>query len=373
MKQCSQCLFENYDEAKYCSECGRLLEEDVFETEEQVKLDQDNHQEEQEKLDSQFEEDEKIVSRMDRYHQEEESEISPISKLKINPQQLIGILLMILSFVILIGNYYLNHSQSAVSQKFLTAIEKQEYDQAATIVTSPISTTAWTEDDIIASIEHYKEVGIDLLALLEEGDLEQGVVYQDHLILKNQVQGRYFLFFPKYKIQFIPLSINFSLSNNYRDLKLIAQGQKEQSVAVDGGIFIEPRMDEIILQFKNKGSSEEVLMDLDYSKVENFRHQLALTPVNNELSVNKLKSGFRSSLPFELVAYQIDGQDYQQDNIELSGYLGQSFEISIKTKYNGVLIESSPIEVKLIEGDKLELDFSHDVALQEQIKQAELN
>ncbi|MBG9981410.1 zinc ribbon domain-containing protein [Facklamia sp. DSM 111018] len=373
MKQCSQCLYENYDEAKYCSECGRLIEDDALKIEEPVKVDQNNQQVEQEGQESQRKEEELVVSRMDRYHKEEDVETPSINNVKVNRQQLIGILLMGLSFVMLIGNYYFNHSQSAVSQRFLKAMEKQDYDQAATVVTSPISTSAWTGEDIIASIEHYKQAGLDMLTLLEEGSLEQGIAYQDHLILKNQVQGRYFFLFPKYKVQFIPLSINFSLSNNYRDLKLIAEGQKDQSVAEDGGIFIEPRIKEVILQFKNKGSSEEVLMDLDYSQVETFRHRLSLTPVDNELSVNKMKSGFRSSLPFELVSYQIDGQEYQQDKIALSGYLGQSFEISIKAKYNDVLMESSPIAVRLREGDKLELDFSHDAALQEQIRQAELN
>ncbi|MCR8969957.1 zinc ribbon domain-containing protein [Facklamia sp. 7083-14-GEN3] len=389
--KCLNCGHENLPDAKYCSECGLPLN-NAYSNKENDSAPFDTSLDAGESKNNQ---EDVIVSRnrMDLYHnrQQEKAVLTDEMNDKVETvhidnkdhrasinqggygwKKIIGFSLIFLGIISLFMVYRLNFSKAAVEEQFIKAIEKNDYLKAAAVVRTPITEKLWTDLDVKRTIEHYQDADIDFPYLLQKGDLSTGIQWQGNKLAKTEKMGNFMLIFPKYAINLYPFPVQLSLSNEYRDLKIVSKDQSTQSVDSKGGIQIEPRIQNVMIQYNYQGKTEEVWFDLDYSKLEEHRHKLSLVPVTNTLTVDKALLGVRPDLPFQVNSFNIDGQDYSQSQIQLSGFAGQIFEVSLKANYNGQELQTETIPVKLVNKTRITLDYSNDQKLREQIKQAEL-
>ncbi|MGX7109136.1 zinc-ribbon domain-containing protein [Facklamia miroungae] len=390
--KCLNCGHDNRLDARYCSDCGFPLYVDDSEGSELIEP--QNVVSEIEKV--QYDQSNEIIdqSRMSLYHsQDEERETVKVEDSKkdddfqqskrtdhstsilskwLTWKNIFGFSLILLSLISLLMVYRLNYSKEAVEEQFTKGIKNGDYLKAAAVVKTPLTKEPWSDLDIKRTIDHYQEAEIDFRTLLEEGDLSEGLKWQGIEIAKVERSGSFLLIFPKYVVDLHALPVQMSLSNEYRDLKILGEQQVEQTINSNEGIYIEPRIQSIMVQYSHQGKKEEVWLDLDYHQLKDLRHQLSLVPVTNDLIVDEALLGIRPDLPFEVVSFNIDGQDYSQKRIKLSGFAGQIFDVSFKAIYNGQLITTEKIPVKLINNTKVSLDYSNDQTVKAQIQQAEL-
>lgn len=383
---CPNCQQINDSQARFCSKCGQPL---MRTAKEKVSLD-----EKCPKLDP---EEDLSTSRMDRHHRQginpealqdkpmvEEGDpeeavagksLSLATRMRkvASLNRYIGLGLIILAFLTIFLTYQLNFSSQAIEKHFVQSIKRTDYLKAAGLVQTPLTDLAWTDKDLERTLNNYQEAGIDFPQLLSEGDLKDGLKWQGQEIAKLEKMGVFIFFFPRYRVNLKPISVDLSLSNDYRKLKIIAPGQKEQALSSNQGIQIEPRFDQVYIQYEESGQKHELLMDLDYQKLASGRHVLSLVPVTNRIQMDKGLLGIRPNLSFDLLSFNIDGQEYDTDQVDLSGFVGQSFQVSFKANYNGHTIQSQPASVKLIKEKSVRPDFRKDQELQAQIRQAELN
>ncbi|MGF3182509.1 zinc-ribbon domain-containing protein [Facklamia sp. P12945] len=388
--KCLNCGYENLPDAKYCSECGLPLNNDhLYKENDSASFDGRVNLLENEKSpkDSVLSQ-----SRMDLYHGQDERNLSTdqednksettqldhkdhrvLTKREgFDWKKLVGFSLIFLGVISFVMIYRLNFSKAAVEEQFTKAIKKKDYLKAAAVVKTPITEAPWTDLDVKRTIEHYQEADIDFPQLLLNGNLSTGIEWQGSKLAKTEKTGSFLLIFPKYAINLYPLPVQLSLSNEYRDLKILSEDQTTQSINSKGGILIEPRIQNVMIQYTYQGKTEEVWFDLDYSQLETLRHKLSLVPVTNTLMVDKALLGVRPDLPFQVISFNIDGQEYSQNQIQLSGFVGQIFEVSLKANYNGHELQTETIPVKLVNKTKTTLDYSQDQNLKAQIQQAEL-
>lgn len=310
-----------------------------------------------------------IGSRSQRYHHQ--VEVTPNQKAS-RWRQWIGALMVLLALLMLGGNYYFTSSKSAVLNNFYQGIEKTDYQKIASVAHSDLATNAWSSEDAEMAIKHYEAMGINWQELIDAGVRPEKLTQGGREIARLKRVGDFFFILPVYRMVFHSLPLEIHSTNDFRDIQLQVVGQADQAMSKNQGLFVDPRASQLTVLFNRAGQKEEVAFDLDYAKVQEGRHQINLQSVKNRLKLDKTAMGLRPSLDFKVLSFEIDGQAYQQSDIELSGYQGQVFQVKFVGEYNGQRIESQVVDVPLIQGTEVVPDYSKDFQLKDQIIKAEL-
>lgn len=351
---CPNCQQELDEEVKFCAQCGYQLKKDQPAKEEVI----------QEKK-SRTSESILELTRVNRPQSHQ--------KRRFSWQEFLGVFLVFLAFFLLGLNYQLNYSAARVEDHFRKGLRFDNYERVARVTTSPVTYQAWGPEDIGRLVDNYNEAGIDVKQLVMDIPRGEAIYSEDLLIAELERVGSYLLLFPRYKMMVHALPVDLSVPNHYRDIALKVAGQKEQPLSATEALVIEPRASEIEIDYSVDGQEETVRLNLAYSDLRQGRHRINLIPVTNRLEIEPASLGIRPRLKFELLGLEIDGQLYEEDIINLSGFVGQVFSVKLFADYNGVPLESSLQEVTLVASSEVLLDFREDEAFQRQIRQAEQN
>lgn len=353
---CPNCHQELEEEGNFCFHCGYPLKDD------QPEIVEINLKKEIEESDLREE-----LTRVGRHQGRKKR------GLMWSWQRVVGVML-VLSAILLLGlNYQFNYSVARVEDHFRKGLRFENYERAARVTSSPLAKKAWGAEDVKRMVENYQQAGIELLQLVMGTSNGELIQTEAGLIAEVERKGSYLLIFPIYKMMIQPLPVHLSVPNHYRDIVLKVPGQEPQPLTADQALMIEPRASEIEIEYSVDGQVESVRLELNYEDLLEGRHRINLIPITNQLKMEPASLGIRPNLEFELLGVEIDGQLYEEDIINLSGYVGQVFVVKLFAVYNGVPIESSIQEVALIESSELLLDFLEDDNFQRQVRQAEQN